>query len=72
MACLEKTPERRPASAREVVDMLDDGGDMPAWTADVARAWWRVQGPLVLARRQRPAPAVGEQRSMLTASAAAV
>ena len=40
MTCLEKAPERRPASAVELVAMLDDAGDAAAWTADDARAWW--------------------------------
>ena len=70
MACLEKTPDRRPCSAGAVVDMLDGNSDMRRWTADVARAWWRVQGPLVLAKRRPPVRADGDN-SMLTVSAAA-
>jgi serine/threonine-protein kinase len=70
MACLEKTPARRPASAAAIVEMIDASRDMRAWTADVARTWWRVQGPLVLAKRQPPAPVGDEERSLVTASVA--
>jgi serine/threonine-protein kinase len=73
LACMEKTPDRRPASARALVEMLDDCSDMEPWTADVARTWWRVQGPLVLAQRQRSHTAGGDDHpSLLTAAAALV
>jgi serine/threonine-protein kinase len=47
MACLEKTPDRRPASAQALVEMLDGCQDAGAWTADDARAWWAGPGATV-------------------------
>jgi serine/threonine-protein kinase len=72
MSCLEKTPERRPVSARAVVDMLDACRDIAPWTEEAASAWWGGRGPQVLAHRPRPLPVADEQRSLVTATAAAV
>jgi eukaryotic-like serine/threonine-protein kinase len=53
MACLEKEPERRPRSARELLLSLHACRDVPAWTEEEARAWWsRAEG-----RRRPPAAA---------------
>jgi serine/threonine-protein kinase len=61
LACLEKTPARRPASALALVEMLDAARDLEPWTNDLARAWWAERGPDVIAhaheRRADPADA---------------
>lgn len=57
MACLEKTPERRPPSARALGSLLDACHDVKPWTSEMGRAWWNVQGASVLAyARRRRAP----------------
>jgi hypothetical protein len=52
LACLEKEPQRRPASARALLTMLDAavGDDVPPWTDDQARAWWSTQGARIIAQ----------------------
>ena len=41
MACLEKDPTRRPASAEVLGKRLQGSlGAMDAWTVDDARVWW--------------------------------
>jgi hypothetical protein len=57
MACLEKGPERRPRSARVLVDMLEACHDVEPWTEAMGQAWWNLRGPDVRAhaRRERPA-----------------
>ena len=48
LACLEKDPERRPQTARELARRLDDLEGAHAWTPDSARDWWaahEVVGP---------------------------
>ena len=41
MRCLEKQPDRRPASARELDEMLERcTPEVGAWTQEQARAWW--------------------------------
>jgi serine/threonine-protein kinase len=39
MACLEKKPGARPASARKVATMLAEC-DLPPWTEQDATDWW--------------------------------
>jgi serine/threonine-protein kinase len=41
MACLEKDPDRRPASARELARRLDAIVMNEYWSADRAEAWWK-------------------------------
>ena len=64
LACLEKSPARRPATAQALVDMLDACGDVDAWTTDTARVWWNIRGPALMARarRRQAEPSDGEQR----------
>jgi hypothetical protein len=45
LACLEKDPSRRPASARELIARLHACDDVPAWTEEDARAWWARHPP---------------------------
>jgi len=40
MSCLEKDPDRRPASARELGTLLGQGTNGVRWTQNHARAWW--------------------------------
>jgi eukaryotic-like serine/threonine-protein kinase len=41
MACLEKLPERRPASAQAFIDLLDASSDVEQWTNEMAQEWWK-------------------------------
>jgi len=40
LACLAKAPDARPSSAQALLTRLE-ALEIPAWTADRARAWWR-------------------------------
>jgi len=40
LACLEKDPARRPASAEDLAGRLAAVGPLPGWTPDRARTWW--------------------------------
>jgi serine/threonine-protein kinase len=44
LACLEKDPGRRPASARELIARLDRC-EVEPWTEEAARSWWREHPP---------------------------
>ena len=63
LACLEKSPAQRPASAPALVEMLDACEDVAAWTNDSARVWWNLRGPALMARahRQQDEPADAER-----------
>jgi serine/threonine-protein kinase len=51
MACLEKDPARRPASARDLAALLEATGLPRRWTPERAREWWDTHAPAA------PAPA---------------
>jgi serine/threonine-protein kinase len=54
LACLEKDPGRRPASALECIAALDASEDVPDWTDEQASAWWSNEGARLLARASEP------------------
>jgi len=58
MSCLEKNPNRRPQTARELSEMLGSLTFAPAWTEERARLWWRRHHP---EQRVEPATTEGEQ-----------
>jgi ligand-binding sensor domain-containing protein/serine/threonine protein kinase len=45
--CLAHDPAHRPASAEELLARLADCTDVPAWTDDDARHWWKLHGVYV-------------------------
>lgn len=45
LRCLEKDPSARPRDAAELVTLLDQCADVPAWTDEEARAWWAECAP---------------------------
>jgi serine/threonine-protein kinase len=47
LRCLAKDPEARPASARELVDLLDALEDLGEWTSADADRWWQQEAPSV-------------------------
>ncbi|HTQ06999.1 MAG TPA: serine/threonine-protein kinase [Polyangiaceae bacterium] len=55
MACLEKNPDRRPQTARELRDRLDALHFEHPWTEERAALWWRHYRPTAAPARS-PAP----------------
>lgn len=49
LACLEKDPDRRPASAGELSERLAAAVDTSAWTQERAAAWWDLHRPQPIA-----------------------
>jgi hypothetical protein len=54
MACLEKDPNARPATADELGEALAAVRLPGEWTAARARAWWAAHAPPVTGRYPRP------------------
>jgi serine/threonine protein kinase len=52
LGCLEKSRERRPESAADVVRLLDACSDVSVWTPDAARDWWQRHAAALQARRE--------------------
>ncbi len=46
--CLAKKPEDRPASAREILQRLEETDVAAGWTAERARRWWSLHRPEAL------------------------
>jgi serine/threonine-protein kinase len=42
LSCLDKNPQRRPASARELHDRLNACEGVPPWTNTQAEHWWKA------------------------------
>jgi serine/threonine-protein kinase len=52
MACLDKNPNRRPQTARELADALSSLRFQTPWDEDAAELWWtQHEGPPPAARR---------------------
>ena len=45
LACLEKDADRRPQTARQLLERLDALAPDLVWTEEQARAWWASHGP---------------------------
>jgi hypothetical protein len=58
MVCLEKDPDRRPASARALIARLDACADRYAWSEEQARAFWATEGASLRRRSGDDAAAV--------------
>jgi serine/threonine protein kinase len=60
LACLEKDPNRRPGSARELAEILRRVPLPEAWSAALALRWWDENGPpsfpVLLSNRRDPGP----------------
>jgi hypothetical protein len=59
LTCLEKTPQRRPAGARELRSALKACSVANHWTEELAARWWRDHE-----RRARTAPPAGGPRTL--------
>lgn len=53
MQCLEKNPDKRPQSARELGEALDALRFEPPWNEERAQLWWRRHKPTEVAREAR-------------------
>jgi hypothetical protein len=58
LACLEKSPERRPQTAAALVEQLESCSTQSPWTERDAREWWQSNGDRV--REMRAAGLHGE------------
>lgn len=55
LACLEKDPDCRPTSARELATALREC-DLPPWTEAQAQSWWRERGARLVQDSGRSVP----------------
>jgi serine/threonine-protein kinase len=69
MACLEKNPNRRPQTARELAETLGALSFGPAWSGERARLWWQRHHPERRAEVE-PAGVASAQRSDATDASA--
>jgi eukaryotic-like serine/threonine-protein kinase len=78
MACLEKNPDRRPQTARELRERLDALTFEHPWTEERAALWWRHHRPIASSVRPTkrteapaltsgPEPSVGETKPQVGA-----
>jgi eukaryotic-like serine/threonine-protein kinase len=65
LACLDKQPAGRPASAVGLLKSLDGCDDVPAWTDEQARLWWQERGER-LPRGERPEQETAQPGAVLT------
>jgi serine/threonine-protein kinase len=54
MSCLEKDPDRRPASAGTLAEQLAAVEGVPPWEEIDARAWWKAHAEVIASRRKAP------------------
>ncbi len=45
LACLEKDPDKRPQSARELFELAQDCKGCETWTQNSAKTWWETHLP---------------------------
>ena len=62
LACLEKTPEKRPQNVGVLLQRIDACADAGTWSNGDAEAWWGIYLPAVRDLGARPAPA-GDARA---------
>ena len=67
LSCLEKAPEKRPASAVELWHQLGEVTLTPPWTPERAEGWWREHLPDLARPSQAATPARGTERFQLEA-----
>ena len=58
LRCLRKSSAERPQSAAALARLLEDCGDVPAWTPEMARAWWQNKERAIQDRRGERARAL--------------
>lgn len=63
MACLEKDPKKRPASALHLAEMLAEANLAAPWTPALARGWWAKNLP-ELAKRETVASALPSRQNL--------
>jgi hypothetical protein len=68
LACLEKDRERRPRSARALLQALAECDDSGVWEENEARLWWETRGRAIRAERGARKQAPEEVSSLPTLS----